>query len=289
MPARINRLYELAYNLWWSWHPEARALYSTLDPDLWEEIGHNPVHFLSRVEPAILEKAAENTTYLRQYDSVISDFDHYMHPRADETWFTQTYPELVDKTIAYFSAEFGLHEALPIYSGGLGILAGDHCKEASDLGLPLVGVGFLYPQGYFRQSITREGIQAAFYDNLIFPQVPATPACGPDGNEVLISVDLPGRRIHAKVWRVQVGRVPLYLMDTDVEPNAPADRSLSARLYGGDQEMRISQEIMLGIGSVRALRALGIDALVWHMNEGHAAFLQLERCRELVNGLDVPF
>lgn len=282
MPARINRLYELAYNLWWSWHPEARALYGSLDPDLWEQVGHNPVHFLSDVQPQKLEEAAENLEYLHQYDSVMSDFDHYMHPRLDETWFSLNYPQLVDKTIAYFSAEFGLHESLPIYSGGLGILSGDHCKEASDLGIPFVGVGFLYPQGYFHQRITRNGIQEAQYDKLHFSEAPAIPATGPDGNEVMISVDLPGRRLYAKVWKLMVGRVPLYLMDTDVAPNAPADRELSARLYGGDREIRISQEIVLGIGGVRALRALGISPAAWHINEGHAAFLSLERCRELV-------
>jgi len=282
MPARINRLYELAYNLWWSWHPEARALYSSLDPALWEEVGHNPVRFLSAAEPQKLEQAATNEDFLQQYDSVIKDFDHYMHPRPDETWFSLTYPELVGKTIAYFSAEFGLHESLPIYSGGLGILSGDHCKEASDLGLPFVGVGFLYPQGYFTQRITRNGVQEAFYEKLHFSEAPAVPALGPDGNEVVISVDLPGRRIYAKVWKLLVGRIPLYLMDTDVEPNAPADRELSARLYGGDREIRISQEIVLGIGGVRALRALGISPAAWHINEGHAAFLSLERCRELV-------
>src|SRR5438093_1015820 len=176
MPARISRLYELAYNLWWSWHPEARELYSTLDPDLWEHVGHNPVRFLSEVEPAYLEQAVGNSTYLERYDSVISAFDNYMHPRAEETWFSRTFPELVNQTIAYFSAEFGLHEALPIYSGGLGILSGDHCKEASDLNLPFVGVGFLYPQGYFRQRITREGIQEASYDKLHFSEAPAIPA-----------------------------------------------------------------------------------------------------------------
>jgi glycogen phosphorylase len=282
MPTRINRLYELAYNLWWSWHPEARALYSTLNPDLWEQVGHNPVRFLSELQPHILEKAAANTEYLDAYDSVIHDFDYYMHPRPDDTWFTHTYPELADKTIAYFSAEFGINEALPIYSGGLGILSGDHCKEASDLGLPFVGVGFLYPQGYFRQRVTRDGVQEAFYDKLHFSEAPAIPAIGPDGNEVVISVDLPGRRIYAKVWKVMVGRIPLYLMDTDVAPNAPNDRELSARLYGGDREIRICQEIVLGIGGVRALRALGISPAAWHINEGHAAFLSLERCRELV-------
>jgi starch phosphorylase len=253
-----------------------------LDAELWEQVGHNPVRFLSAVEPRLLERAAENVEYLQQYNSVISDFDHYMHPRPDETWFTSTYPELANKTIAYFSAEFGLHESLPIYSGGLGILSGDHCKEASDLGLPFVGVGFLYPQGYFTQRVTRDGVQEATYDKLHFAEAPAVPAIGPDGNEVVISVDLPGRRIYAKVWKLLVGRVPLYLMDTDVAPNAPGDRELSARLYGGDREIRISQEIVLGIGGVRALRALGIEPAAWHINEGHAAFLSLERCRELV-------
>jgi starch phosphorylase len=282
MPSRISRLYELAYNLWWSWHPEARALYRKLDPDLWERIGHNPVHFLSELNPQLLEQAANDKVYLEHYDSVLEDFDRYMHPRTEETWFSRTYPEFADRTIAYFSAEFGLHESLPIYSGGLGILSGDHCKEASDLGLPFVGVGFLYPQGYFRQAVTREGVQEAFYDKLHFSEAPAIPAVGPDGNEVMISVDLPGRRIHAKVWKLQVGRITLYLMDTDVAPNAPNDRELSARLYGGDREMRISQEIVLGIGGVRALRALGISPAAWHLNEGHAAFLNLERCRELV-------
>ncbi|HEX6481780.1 MAG TPA: alpha-glucan family phosphorylase, partial [Ktedonobacteraceae bacterium] len=282
MPSRISRLYELAYNLWWSWHPEARALYRKLDPDLWERIGHNPVHFLSELNPQLLEQAANDNVYLEHYDSVLEDFDRYMHPRAEETWFSRTYPEFADRTIAYFSAEFGLHESLPIYSGGLGILSGDHCKEASDLGLPFVGVGFLYPQGYFRQAVTREGVQEAFYDKLHFSEAPAIPAVGPDGTEVMISVDLPGRRIHAKVWKLQVGRITLYLMDTDVAPNAPNDRELSARLYGGDREMRISQEIVLGIGGVRALRALGISPAAWHLNEGHAAFLNLERCRELV-------
>ncbi len=282
MPARISRLYELAYNLWWSWHPEARALYSDLDPALWERAGHSPVRFLSEVEPTVLEKAAQSNSYLDRYDAVLAAFDRYMHPQPEETWFSRTYPQLADCTIAYFSAEFGLHEALPIYSGGLGILSGDHCKEASDLGLPFVGIGFLYPQGYFRQCVTREGVQEAFYDKLRFSEAPAVPACGPDGNEVVISVDLPGRKIHAKVWKLQTGRIPLYLMDTDVPPNAPADRELSARLYGGDRDMRISQEIVLGIGGVRALRALGIEPAAWHLNEGHAAFLNLERCRELV-------
>ena len=194
-----------------------------------------------------------------------------------------------DQVIAYFSAEFGLHESLPIYSGGLGVLSGDHCKTASDLDLPFVGVGFIYPQGYFRQRIDPEGKQQAIYEKLDFGEIAATPALGADGIQVIIDVDLPGRKVYAKVWRVQVGRVPIYLMDTDVPANAPEDRELSARLYGGDQQMRISQEIVLGIGGVRALRALGIKPAVWHLNEGHAAFLQLERMREYVQDEKLSF
>jgi glycogen phosphorylase len=287
IPARFERLHELAYNLWWTWTPEAQQLYAEIDPDLWERTEHNAVKMLLDVGEQRLKALSVDAGFLAHYDAVLASFDAYLHPK--DTWFSRTYPEAADKTIAYFSAEFGLHESLPIYSGGLGILAGDHCKEASDLGVPLVGVGFLYPQGYFRQRITGEGRQQAIYDKLHFSEAPALPAKDPDGREVVIGVELPGRTVYAKVWRIQVGRVPLFLMDTDVEPNAPEDRTLSARLYGGDHEMRIAQEIMLGIGGVRALRALGIDAAVWHMNEGHAAFLGLERCRELVEGLGCEF
>lgn len=287
IPERISRLHELAYNLWWTWNPEAQALYATIDPDLWQRSEHNAVRVLVEAPADRLTTLAADADFLAAYDHVLRDFDAYMRPES--TWFSRTYPQYRDKPIAYFSAEFGIHESLPIYSGGLGILSGDHCKEASDLGLPFVAVGFLYPQGYFRQRISRDGRQDAIYEKLSFSQVPATPATDPDGNEIMVSVDLPGRSVYAKVWRIQVGRIPLYLMDTDVEPNAPNDRTLSARLYGGDHEMRIAQEIMLGIGGVRALRALRIDAMIWHMNEGHSAFLGLERCRELVHGLGVDF
>lgn len=288
IPERIARLHELAYNLWWSWNRPAQDLYSVLDPQLWETVDHNPVRFLSQVDPAKLQRASDDKTYLENYDEILKQFDAYMHPETPN-WFKQTYPELVDQPIAYFSAEFGLHEALPIYSGGLGILSGDHCKAASDLGLPFIGVGFLYPQGYFIQRINRDGYQEAIYEKLHFSEVPATPATTPTGEEVLIWVDLPGRRVYAKVWKIQVGRIPLYLMDTDVDPNQPGDRDLSARLYGGNEEIRISQEIVLGIGGVRALRALGINPAAWHMNEGHSAFLGLERIRELVQGAGLGF
>jgi starch phosphorylase len=279
----------LAYNLWWSWNADAQALYADIDPTLWKRVNHNPVKFLRLVSQAKLDRAASDEHYQSRYDAVMRAFDEYVKPAAGSTWFARNHPDRVNDVIAYFSAEFGLHESLPIYSGGLGILAGDHCKTASDLGLPLVGVGFLYPQGYFQQQIDADGRQQAIYEKLNFAEVPALPALDANGNQVRISVDLPGRKVYAKVWRINVGRIPLYLMDTDVEQNAPGDRELSARLYGGDVQIRISQEVVLGIGGVRALRALGIDARVWHMNEGHAAFLQLERIRELVEDKGLPF
>lgn len=280
IPQRIARLRELAYNLWWSWHPEAQDLYCQIDPDLWEQTYHNPVRFLRDVRQRRLEAAATRDLYLNQYDQVLGEFDHYMS--ADNTWFAQTYSQAQDKRIAYFSAEFGLHESLPIYSGGLGILAGDHVKEASDLGLPFTAIGFIYPQGYFRQHLDASGWQEALYAKLNFADIAATPALTPQGHEVVVEVELPGRTIYAKVYRIQVGRIPLFLMDTDIHPNSHQDRELSARLYGGDQEMRVAQEIVLGIGGVRALRQLGITPTAWHMNEGHSAFLVLELARELV-------
>ncbi|MGB5050338.1 MAG: alpha-glucan family phosphorylase [Caldilineaceae bacterium] len=287
LPAAIARLHDLAFNLWWSWNPAAQSLFSSLDEELWRAVNQNPVKFLRSASQELLDQATEDQAWLTRFAAVMDDFDAYMHPQAN-TWYRRTHGESEPATIAYFSAEFGLHEALPIYSGGLGVLSGDHCKEASDLGLPFVGVGFLYPQGYFTQRIPANGQQEAIYEKIDFSEVPATPALDPSGKPVLIHVDLPGRTVYAKVWRIQVGRIPLYLMDTDVERNAPQDRELSARLYGGDNEMRISQEFMLGIGGVRLLRALGLNPSVWHMNEGHSAFLNLERIRELVEQ-GIPF
>ena len=287
MPERITRLAEIAYNLWWAWHPEAQELFQRIDARLWEDVYHNPVLFLREVRQSSLDEAANDPEFIRAYHNILTAFDEYQV--FDQTWFRQTYPGKVKKPIAYFSAEFGLHECLPIYSGGLGVLSGDHTKEASDLGLPFVGVGFLYPQGYFRQVITSNGDQEAIYVKVRFAEVPARPAFTADGKEVVVSValparnDLPDRRVYAKVYAIQVGNVPLYLMDTDIHPNAPEDRELSARLYGGDEEMRLAQEKILGVGGVRALRALDIEPAVFHMNEGHSAFLVLERARELVH------
>ncbi len=280
IPEPIRRLEELADNLWWAWNNDAQALYALLSPELWEKSDHNPVKLLREVPQARLDAAAEDPAFLSRYKEVLDHFDRYLG-RTD-TWFHQNYPDYDDSPVAYFSAEFGLHEALPIYSGGLGILSGDHCKAASDLGLPFVGVGFLYPQGYFTQMIDSEGHQEAVYEKLDFSEVPAHPATTPQGEEVIVHVQLPGRIVYARVWEINVGRIKLYLMDTDVPQNVPKDRDLSARLYGGDWEIRIAQEIVLGIGGVRALEALNIRPVAYHMNEGHSAFLSLERVRQLM-------
>ncbi len=280
LPARLAPLGELAYNLWWAWFPWGHRVFEEIDPAVWQQVNHNPVRFLREVSPERLHSAAENPEYLVRLNDVVGAFDKYRQEHV--TWFAANYPYLDGQSIAYFSAEFGLHESLPIYSGGLGILSGDHTKEASDLGLPFVGIGFLYPQGYFTQRLAPDGWQEAVYERLTLALAPAVPAKSADGKDITISVELPGRSVHAKIWRVQVGRVPLFLLDTDVDANAPADRELAARLYGGDQEMRIAQEIVLGIGGVRALRALGYAPSVYHLNEGHSAFSVLERVREHV-------
>lgn len=277
IPRRIERLEELAYNIWWSWHPEARGLFEALDRPLWKLTQHNPIKVLRETPLDRLKEVAEDPTFLRRYDGVLKSYDddHGRRP----TWYRERFGALADQPIAYFSAEFGLHNSLPIYSGGLGLLAGDHCKEAGDLGLPLIGVGFLYPQGYFHQRIQADGWQEATYRPLDLNSVAIQPAIFPSGRN-LIEVPVGPRIVYTAVWKVQVGRTLLYLMDTDVPENAQWDRELSARLYGGDQELRIRQEIVLGIGGVRVLRALGIQPAVWHCNEGHTAFLLLERIRE---------
>ena len=287
IPEALNRLPELANNLWWSWNADAQGVFSAIDPELWQRVGRNPVKLLREVRQDKLNTAANDADFLARYHATLANFDAYMHPQ--DTWFSRAFPQQAGRTIAYFSAEFGMHEALPIYSGGLGILSGDHCKTASDLGLPFVAIGFLYPQGYFTQHINSEGWQEARYNKLSFSEVPATPAIGANGEEVLIKCELPGRDVYAKVWKIQVGRIRLYLMDTDVPQNQPGDRELSARLYGGDQNLRISQEFVLGIGGVRAVRALGLEPAVWHMNEGHSAFLGLERCRNMVQEQGLSF
>jgi glycogen phosphorylase len=282
LPARISRLEELAHNLWWSWRIDASELFQSLDRTLWELTYHNPVKMLQQMSQAQLDAVAADPGFLRRYDGIMLALDRCLS--AKDAWFTETYPELAGHTIAYFSAEFGLHISLPIYSGGLGILAGDHCKEASDLGLPLVGVGFVYPQGYFQQRLSAEGRQEAFYERFDYNAAPIEPLLTRASEGGLLKLELGGRTIHVAAWRVRVGAVTLFLLDTDVEENTPWDRELSARLYGGDQETRISQEIVLGIGGVRLLERLGIRPAVFHANEGHAAFQLFERVRNLVQG-----
>ncbi|MFY9327195.1 MAG: alpha-glucan family phosphorylase [Georgfuchsia sp.] len=283
LPARLARLEELANDLRYSWDNPTRDLFSRLHHKLWRAVGHSPKAFLKRVDQSILDEAAQNSDFLSSMGRVLSAYDSYhaRPPRDREPHMAE------DDLIAYFCAEFGFHESLPIYSGGLGILAGDHCKTASDMHLPFVGVGLLYRQGYFLQTIDGEGRQAATYRDSDFEELPVAPAVLDSGEEVYVHVELPGRRVEIKVWQVQVGMVKLYLLDTDLELNTPHDRGITHRLYGGDRTTRIEQEIILGMGGVRALQALGLRPTVWHINEGHAAFLLLERIRQLViNGLD---
>jgi starch phosphorylase len=280
LPKRINRLGELAYNLWWVWNPEAQLLYRFIDRTYWEKVYHNPVAFLHNVSRPAINAVLNDRYYLEMYDRVFHAFDEHLSTK--DTWFSRTYPEYTKKNIAYFSFEFGLHESLPVYAGGLGVLSGDHLKEASDLGLPLEAVGFVYNQGYFIQRITEDGWQETRNAYIDFNEKPILPILTPDGKPLTISVDLPERSVAARIWLVQVGRIPLYLLDTNLEENNPADRQLNAKLYSNDLETRISQEFMLGIGGVKALRQLGYDPNVWHMNEGHSAFLILERAHELV-------
>lgn len=281
LPHRLRRLADLAYNLWWTWIPDAPKVFQSIDPELWESTNHNPVMFLRQVSLERLQSALKDRYFLESYDALVQGFDSYM-TGAVTTWVARHRPELLDNPVAYFSTEYGLHETLPIYAGGLGVLSGDHLKEASDLGLPLIAVGFLYTQGYFTQRITEDGWQEANYASLSFEDLPVFPVRDEHDRPVTVQVELPGRELTARVWRIQVGRVPLYLLDSNVEGNLPEDRGLTSRLYTGDLEMRIAQEIVLGIGGVRALRNLGYNPTVWHMNEGHSAFLVLELARERV-------
>jgi starch phosphorylase len=280
VPGRIHRLQELSLDLWWSWTPTARQVFRRLDYALWKDSAHNPVRMLITIEDERLQQAAQDPEFLALYDAAIVGLDQAR--TAKGTWWAQNGPVMNGKVIAYFSAEFALHQSLPIYAGGLGVLAGDHCKEASDLGVPLIGVGFMYPQGYFHQRISNEGWQQEHYERLKWTDTAIDTAITRDGKPALTAVPLGDRTVLAAVWRVRVGRVRLFLLDTDLEENAPWDRELSARLYGGDRETRVQQEIILGIGGVRVLRALGIEPAVWHLNEGHAAFVALQRIRELV-------
>jgi starch phosphorylase len=281
VPERLRRLPELANDLWWTWNSRAREVFRKLDYPLWRQTAHNPVLMLRQVSSELLEERAQNERFLRLYDSALEALDGARS--AHDTWWRRAHGD-VNGPIAYFSAEFALHQSLPIYAGGLGVLAGDHCKEASDLGIPLIGVGFMYPQGYFHQTVSPEGWQQEVYERLNWANAPVEPAIGADGRPCVIAVPLGNRTVLVSVWQVLLGRVRLFLLDTDLEENAPWDRELSARLYGGDRETRIQQEIILGIGGVRALKAMGIQPEAWHLNEGHAAFVVLQRIRDHIEG-----
>ncbi|TAN79869.1 MAG: glycosyltransferase family 1 protein [Gallionella sp.] len=287
IPARLARLEELANNLWYSWDRPTRALFARLHSGLWKATGQSPKAFLKRVDEQRLLDAAEDQVFIGNFNRVLAAYDTYHDhrlPAGGSDWLRK------DDLVAYFCAEFGFHESFPIYSGGLGILAGDHCKAASDLRLPFVGVGLLYRQGYFHQTIDGDGNQIASNSDSHFEDLPIVPARRADGTDVYTSVDLPNRKLDIKVWQAQIGHITLYLLDTDLESNNAHDRDITHRLYGGDKVMRMEQEIVLGIGGVRALHELGLKPTVWHINEGHAAFLVLERIRQKISrdGLDYP-
>lgn len=286
LPDQLKRLTELANDLLYSWDRDARGLFVSLDRELWESCGHNPKVFLRRVAQEVLNRATDDRAFLENYHKVLSAYDTYRQGRpAPELC------ELLDPKkdlVAYFCAEFGFHESVQLYSGGLGILAGDHCKAASDLGIPFIAIGILYRQGYYTQTIDAQGNQIAHYHPTHFDELPITPAIDKSGNEIHVHVDMPGRRILLRVWKAVAGHVTLYLLDSDLAENAEADRRITHQLYGGDRSTRIQQEIVLGIGGVRAVRAVGLQPTVWHCNEGHPAFMILERCRELVTG-GLPF
>ena len=282
IPARLERLEELANNLWYSWDRPTRSRFAQLSDPLWKATNHNPKAFLKRADQKRLEATAENPVFLGTLNRVVSAYDTYHELPSMAHVHGRPFKD--DDLIAYFCAEFGFHESLPIYSGGLGILAGDHCKAASDMGLPFIGVGLLYRQGYFHQTLDANGKQQATYSDSDFDDLPVTPLCDAAGKEVIVDVEFPGRTIHAKVWEVQAGHVRLILLDTWLAQNSEHDREITHRLYGGDKTTRIEQEILLGVGGARALAALGLKPTVWHVNEGHAAFLILERIRSLVGG-----
>lgn len=287
LPEPIRRLEELAHNLWFSWNADARSLFFRLDRELWRRVGHNPILFLRRISQKKLAAAARDRTYLEHYNRIMAAFDVYASDV--HTWYSTECDPAARGPIAYFSAEFGVHESLPIFSGGLGVLAGDHCKSASDLGLPFVAMGLLYRKGYFIQHIDSEGRQNDVYEEHDYNDMPVREVLGADGRPVVVPVDLADRTVWVKLWEARVGRNPIYLLDADIPENAMHDRLITHQLYGGDMEMRICQEIVLGMGGVRALTALGIEPACWHMNEGHSVFLGLERIRQLVEREGLSF
>ena len=287
LPKRIERLPEIANNLWWSWNSEFLRLFQEIDIDLWEKVEKNPVKFLKLVGQSKIEKMAEDLNFLKKYDKIVENFENYMGSK--KTWFNENYPKNQNDLVAYFSAEYGLDEVLPIYSGGLGLLSGDHVKSASDLGIPFVAIGLLYKNGYFHQKINVHGEQCSEYHNIDLYNLPILPVKDEENNDVIIDLEMGDRTIYIKLWQINVGRVKVYLMDTDIDQNPEDLKDTTLRLYGGDRDMRIRQEIVLGMGGVKALKTLGYEPRVYHMNEGHSSFLILELILDLMKKYQVSF
>ena len=287
LPKRIEKLSEIANNLWWSWNTEFLKLFKMIDLDLWESIDKNPTKFLKLVNQEKIEKMATDTEFLKAYDKVVCNYDSYIYSK--DTWFAKKHPNNKKDTIAYFSAEYGLDEILPIYSGGLGILSGDHLKASSDLGIPLVAVGLLYKNGYFNQRINAYGHQESEYHNIDLYNLPINPVKNDVGEDLIISIPLLANTLYLKVWEINVGRVKLYLMDSDIEQNIEEYKNITLRLYGGDKEMRIRQEIVLGMAGVILLKILGYNPTVYHMNEGHSSFLTLQLIKDVMEEKKVSF
>ena len=287
LPKPIEKLGEISENLWWSWNTEFLKIFKEIDIDLWEKCNKNPVKFLRQVDQEKLEKASNDPEILKNYRINVDNFESYMKSRT--TWFSKQYPENNDDVIAYFSAEYGLDETLPIYSGGLGILSGDHLKSASDLGIPIVAIGLLYKNGYFNQKINKNGEQVSEYYNIEMDNLPIKPLKDENGEDVIVYIKLQKDKLYIKVWKICVGRVNLYLLDTDIPENKEEYRGITLKLYGGDQEMRIRQEMVLGIGGVKVLQELEITPKVYHMNEGHSSFLVLEAIKQTIKQKQVSF
>lgn len=287
LPKSIEKLGEISENLWWSWNTEFLKIFKEIDIDLWEQCNKNPVKFLRLVDQEKLERASTDPEILRNYRVNVDNFESYMKSRT--TWFSKQYPENKDDVIAYFSAEYGLDETLPIYAGGLGILSADHLKSASDLGIPIVAIGLLYKNGYFNQKINRNGEQVSEYYNVEMDNLPIKPLKDENGEDVIVNIKLQKDKLYIKVWKICVGRVNLYLLDTDIPENKEEYRGITLKLYGGDQEMRIRQEMVLGIGGVKVLQEFGINPKVYHMNEGHSSFLVLEAIKQTIKQKQVSF
>ena len=287
LPSRISKIYDISYNLWWSWNTEFLRLFKLIDIDLWEKCEKNPIKFLKLVSQDKLENVAKNEEFLKEYDKVAKDFDDYMNSKS--TWFSRKYPENTTDLVAYFSAEYGLDETVAIYSGGLGILSGDHMKSSSDLGIPLIGVGLLYKHGYFHQKINGYGQQETEYKDVDLNMLPITSVKDVNGEDLLISLKFPNKKLYLKVWQIKVGRNLLYLMDSDIDENIDEYRNITTTLYGGDQDMRIKQEIVLGMGGVNLLYTLGLKPTLYHMNEGHSSFLTIELIKNVMKYQEVSF